>query len=71
MKEKTHIYKSCQDKSVHLVPCKQSLQHLGWEEMQYILHICALLSNQAVMLTLPEHFCVGMGKPIHVSDCTL
>lgn len=39
--------------------------------MQYMLHICVLLSNQVVMLTLAVHFCVGMGKPIHVSDSVL
>lgn len=53
------------------IPCKQSSWHLGWEEVRYMLHICALLSNQVVMLTLPVHFCVGMGKPIHVSDSVL
>lgn len=71
MEEKTHTHKSCQDTNVHLIPCKQSLGTLGWKEVWNTLHICALLSNQAVMLTLPEHCCVGMGKPIHVPDSVL
>lgn len=33
-----------------------------------MVHVRVCLSNQAVMLTLAVHFCVGMGKPILVSD---
>lgn len=70
-KNKTHTTVGKITKSVHLILGKQSLWHLGWEEVRYMMQICALLSNQAVMLTLPVHFCVGMGKPIHVSDSVL